>query len=150
MAMFQSTPPIRGTTAQAAERIANVQFQSTPLIRGVTANASSLATFASFQSTPPYEGRPSCTIHAMITDVSIHAPILGATYPLVAVSCTFGVSIHTPKTRGDSLTTRMHGEPSSFNPRPPIRGATMREHRPHPFLCFNPRPYTRGDTLSLI
>ena len=58
LATFQSTPPVRGATIDAAEKKRKpTEFQSTPPVRGATtADVRRGTVTVKFQSTPPVRG----------------------------------------------------------------------------------------------
>ena len=50
---FQSTPPVKAATNNAATNLLNITFQSTPPVKAATIKAGAKVTAQAFQSTPP-------------------------------------------------------------------------------------------------
>ncbi len=102
-----------------------------------------------FQSTPPCGGRPVTTNDgAVVFDVSIHAPVRGAT-PILATQGRPKWFQSTPPCGGRHLSKSISWIQKGFNPRPRAGGdscagmsATCR--------CFNPRPRAGGDSVLLF
>ena len=79
-------------------------------------------------------------------DVSIHAPVRGATPIPDDVYTITGVSIHAP-VRGATNSSWLNRFSYMVSIHAPVRGATPEDKAAGIRDCFNPRPRTGGDPL---
>ena len=81
--------------------------------------------------------------------ISIHAPLCGGRHEIPDCDMiVFDISIHAPLCGGRLHCFLFRIRCDYFNPRPPVRGATMvRIETASSFSNFNPRPPVRGATL---
>ena len=127
---FNPRPCVRGDLQAGNTRAKKRLFQSTPLCEGRQFIQNEFTILIEFQSTPLCEGRLSSTpVRFLMQDVSIHAPVWGAT--------AFWISV----------------QPAAwcFNPRPCVRGDfSAINGRRRDGWSFNPRPCVRGDRCYVI
>ena len=168
--MFQSTPPYGGRHIHPSTHAPDGKFQSTPPYGGrpIIAYIKSMV----FCFNPrPRTGGDNCICRSSSLslcfnprprtggdidyfpldtqfDVSIHAPVRGATkYHTFDVS-NYRVSIHAP-VRGATKLRKTDSNNFCVSIHAPVRGAT-RKHLACfcLYLSFNPRPRTGGDSTS--
>ncbi len=85
-----------------------------------------------------------------IVNISIHAPMLGATFQQLLELISFLISIHAPML-GATLKGWCNNERTKyFNPRPYVRSDLSTTSGIDFFLNFNPRPYVRSDFKRLV
>ena len=146
---FQSTPPVRGATAQSEEYCEEShQFQSTPPVRGATdVTVGLVKPSKEFQSTPPVRGATLGEYSGRHDPcISIHAPRAGGDAPTRswAISAQW-ISIHAPRAGGDFGHEGLDVDGIVFQSTPPVRGATLTTIRMPPCPAyFNPRPPCGG------
>jgi hypothetical protein len=140
-----------------------VQFQSTPPCEGATWKDKQGQKQESFQSTPPCEGA-TISLHkaAVVSDVSIHAPVRGGDCagPLLSKRASFNrargrrlpgkwlrcYDMGRPRARGGDP-SGVEGEEVSIHA--PVRGGDRSPALPLTTgQCFNPRPRARGRPLK--
>ena len=103
-AIFQSTHPVRGATAEAAASGATARaFQSTHPVRGATASRASAAT---------------------LLVISIHAPRAGCDDPHAQDLRQRQISIHAPRAGCDHEGGVTYADETKFQSTHPVRGAT--------------------------
>ena len=108
-----------------------------------------MRTWTLFQSTPLCEGRPDATYTiAYKHEVSIHAPVRGATGKYLGKFNSVAVSIHAPVRGATDALAHAFAAANMFQStplcegRPPVLISPLAKER------FNPRPCARGDMLS--
>ena len=103
-----------------------------------------------FQSTPLCEGRPGPgRRRSPGQDVSIHAPLRGATSGPGGRGAAHDVSIHAPL-RGATCGSTSPRPSGKVSIHAPLRGATVWPMRwLRSSACFNPRPSARGDGVRI-
>ena len=106
MTRFQSTPPCAGGDCSAAPVLPwPPYFNPRPPVRGATGIFRAMRAYPLFQSTPPCAGGDCASALIFFAkSISIHAPLCGGR-PLISPHLKRG---------------QMY-----FNPRPPVRGATL-------------------------
>ena len=147
-------------------------FQSTPPCGGRHKILSDNPLITLFQSTPPCGGRQGFTsILPPGKNVSIHAPVRGATNRLCMGATTLFCFNPRPRAGGDDISLFPFTRVISFNPRPraggdhlfsgaasvsflfqstpPCGGRPLAEDQRCCVPCFNPRPRAGGDRLYL-
>ena len=103
-------------------------FQSTPPVRGATIEAAQENAFMSdFNPRPPCGGRPDAAQKLLFgMSISIHAPRAGGDGWSCTVDAEIYISIHAPRAGGDTRSTRSQRSAARFQSTPPVRGATLR------------------------
>ena len=129
LAIFQSTPPIRGATWRTAAIHKSGYFISihAPHTGGDTSEFVQAFCKKSFQSTPPIRGATvTAPGEAELEDISIHAPHTG----------------------GDHLTFGLPKGAKDFNPRPPYGGRPSDMPKTWMEVIFQSTPPIRGATRN--
>ena len=174
LAIFQSTPPVRGATkGRRKNKKRKIEFQSTPPVRGATSvkkgrnmtrrisihapraggdcNGKPCASgLDDFNPRPPCGGRQSTIcLNVQAWRISIHAPRAGG--DLKARNLTLeqaAISIHAPRAGGDISIRTLRSILTNFNPRPPCGGRLedikMASYR----IEFQSTPPVRGATWA--
>ena len=121
-----------------------VMFQFTPPCRGRLRAGLDLVPVMLFQFTPPCRGRPlQFEFFNAPKDVSIHAPVQGAT--LNRQVSTFQVEFQfTPPCRGRRLGPQLLGDVVQFQFTPPCRGRRRLDQYINDFYQFQFTPPCRG------
>ena len=129
--LFQSTPPVRGATAEAQLNAAiNAEFQSTPPVRGATCEDADYIQVRVFQSTPPVRGATSVAMKYMTTPFHFNPrpPCGGRLHQVSYLFLELIAFQSTPPVRGATcIPCADRPAQQDFNPRPPCGG------RPRPF-----------------
>ena len=128
-----------------------VQFQSTPPCAGgdVVSYDVNYQLFG-FQSTPPCAGgdRQCGGNGKRWCRISIHAPLCGGRPVKALTDRGFKISIHAPLCGGRPVGTTMFFPTVYFNPRPPVRGATIALHFRGLCLLFQSTPPCAGGDIK--
>ena len=144
-ACFNPRPRAGGDSGLPEAARKSWSFNPRPRAGGDAARILRSTTARAFQSAPPCGGRPTGPIKAFRTEVSIRAPVRGAT-PLPR-SGHQGRTFQSAPPCGGRLTMLGVGPPgTSFNPRPRAGGDSW-PRSPSGRGCrgFNPRPRAGGD-----
>ena len=161
---FQSTPPVKAATNNAATNLLNITFQSTPPVKAATAKGKVIACPVEFQSTPPVKAATRTAFWSgEVRVISIHAAREGGDEQRLAkLEARLNISIHAAREGGDSLKTslfrnilisihaaREGGDrpfyfsdnlSTAFQSTPPVKAATIKLIRIPDFVTnFNPR-----------
>ena len=121
-AIFQSTHPVRGATAEAAASGATARaFQSTHPVRGATASRASAATLLVISIHAPRAGcdHEGGVTYADETKFQSTHPVRGATRFDCVGNPKIGISIHAPRAGCDSADRPSIAAGWYFNPRTP-------------------------------
>ena len=125
-AAFQSTPPMRRATVDAADPNTTVyMFQSTPPMRRATWVGTMMRIGVMFQSTPPMRRAtsPCRASYRSRTRFNPRPPCGGRRQRDRALGGPGTVSIHAPHAEGDPPRPPLDSRPTAcFNPRPPCGG----------------------------
>ncbi len=147
---FQSTPPCGGRRCIRCAVLRTRLFQSTPPCGGRQEIVDQVLERVGFQSTPPCGGRHAeLPYHVLIVDVSIHAPVRGATCQKRPPA--FSCLCFNPRPRaGGDLTWLTWGMSlSRFQSTPPCGGRPASPDQALTHSGFNPRPRAGGDQHHL-
>ena len=106
---FQSTPPVKAATNNAATNLLNITFQSTPPVKAATAKGKVIACPVEFQSTPPVKAATRTAFWSgEVRVISIPAAREGGDEQRLAkLEARLNISIHAAREGGDSLKTSL-------------------------------------------
>ena len=118
--LFQSTPPVKAATPEAAISRRENLFQSTPPVKAAT-----FAVDIQFQRSNPFQSTP---------------PVKAATSAARPQSRAQAISIHAAREGGDAAIAKTSFGTSAFQSTPPVKAATRSRFRRGGALHhFNPR-----------
>ena len=146
--MFQSTPPCWGRPDDLLNWRAAAAFQSTPPCWGRPCRKWSRCHEAAFQSTPPCWGRPRSGAGAGRPNSFNPRPRAGGDTDDENVGRTFDVSIHAPVLGATANNVVVVNSPV-FQSTPPCWGRHRAGVGNRLFRRFNPRPRAGGDYIPV-
>ncbi len=138
---FQSTPPVKAATNNAATNLLNITFQSTPPVKAATAKGKVIACPVEFQSTPPVKAATRTAFWSgEVRVISIHAAREGGDEQRLAkLEARLNISIHAAREGGDSLKTSLFRN-ILISIHAAREGGDIRIYRNTVIVCdFNPR-----------
>ncbi|EPR34049.1 hypothetical protein dsat_2918 [Alkalidesulfovibrio alkalitolerans DSM 16529] len=141
---FQSTPPCGGRPARCAKSRWATTFQSTPPCGGRQDAFATARAWKRFNPRPRAGGDKTHLLPLALGNVSIHAPVRGATRPGRVGRDGRDVSIHAP-VRGATGTIDDRAWSIMFQSTPPCGGRRGYARQTLTYNGFNPRPRAGGD-----
>ncbi len=122
---FQSTPPVKAATNNAATNLLNITFQSTPPVKAATAKGKVIACPVEFQSTPPVKAATRTAFWSgEVRVISIHAAREGGDSLKTSLFRNILISIHAAREGGDLVKLFYQKKQNIFQSTPPVKAAT--------------------------
>ena len=143
---------MRGETFNCSASSFSTLFQSTPLMRGETAQPCRRRAWMEISIHSPHaRGDNSCHLGHAVFQISIHSPhARGDRFLSRLIEKMTRISIHSPHARGDYSTTSSSLSSDYFNPLPSCEGRQCWDRCTKNPLPFQSTPLMRGETDYIV